>query len=61
MQEYICPKCMTKVTVEAEKRILSLYCRNCMKTKQLNMLRLIQKRKTRHVEGVYFISTEMKG
>jgi len=60
MQEYICPKCMTRITVAAEKRLLSLYCRNCMKTKQLNMLRLIQKRRPGHMEGVYIFAAEKK-
>ncbi len=41
MLEYICPKCKTKITVEKGKRVPSLYCKNCMKSKQLTMLRLI--------------------
>ncbi len=39
--EYICPKCKTKIAVEKGKRVPSLYCKNCMKSKQLTMLRLI--------------------
>ena len=39
--EYICPKCKTKIKVDKDKRVPSLYCRNCIKTKQLSMLRLI--------------------
>ena len=39
--EYICPKCRTKIKADKEIRVPSLYCRNCMKTKQLSMLRLI--------------------
>lgn len=38
---YICPKCRIKISVEKDKRVLSLYCKNCMKSNQLNMLRLI--------------------
>lgn len=41
MVEYICPKCRTKITVEKGKRVPSLYCKNCLKSKQLTMLRLI--------------------
>ncbi len=44
MLEYVCPKCRTKVTVKEGKRLPSLYCRNCMKTNQLTMLRMIQPR-----------------
>ncbi|MDE6621529.1 MAG: hypothetical protein K2K74_13810 [Lachnospiraceae bacterium] len=44
MEEYICPKCRTKVSVKEGKRLPSLYCRNCMKTRQLTMLRMIQPR-----------------
>lgn len=42
MSEYICPKCRIKVSVKEGKRLPSLYCRNCMKSKQLTMLRMIQ-------------------
>lgn len=38
---YICPKCKEKLSVEKGKRVTSLFCRNCMKDKQLNMLRLV--------------------
>ncbi len=41
MVEYICPKCRTKIVVEKGKRVPSLYCKNCLKSKQLTMLRLI--------------------
>jgi len=41
MVEYICPKCRTKIAVEKGKRVPSLYCKNCLKSKQLTMLRLI--------------------
>lgn len=41
MKEYICPKCRTKVTVKEGEKLQSLYCKNCLKMKQLNMLRLI--------------------
>lgn len=44
MSEYICPKCRTKVSVKEGKRLPSLYCRNCMKEKQLTMLRMVQPR-----------------
>lgn len=39
--EYICPKCRTKIKVDREKRVPSLYCTKCIKTRQLSMLRLI--------------------
>lgn len=39
--DYICPKCLTKISVEKGKKLSSMYCRNCLKEKQLNMLRLI--------------------
>lgn len=38
---YICPKCREKLFVEKNRRAPSLFCRNCLKNKQLNMLRLI--------------------
>ncbi len=41
IQEYICPKCLTKVTAQNGKRLSSVYCRNCMKSKRLTMLRII--------------------
>lgn len=44
MEQYMCPKCRTKVFVKEGKRLPSLYCRNCMKTGQLTMLRMIQPR-----------------
>ena len=30
---YICPKCREKLFVEKNKRVPSLFCRNCMKNK----------------------------
>lgn len=39
--EYICPKCKTKIKVDKGKRVSSLYCTKCIKTRQLSMLRLI--------------------
>jgi len=44
MQEYICPKCMTKVVVREGERLPSVYCSNCIKNKQLSMLRMIRRR-----------------
>lgn len=44
MEQYMCPKCRTKVFVKEGKRLPSLYCRNCMKNGQLTMLRMIQPR-----------------
>lgn len=41
IQEYICPKCLTKIAVKDGKRLPSVYCRNCMKAQRLTMLRMI--------------------
>lgn len=39
--DYICPKCLTKVFIEKGKKMPSMFCRNCLKTKQLTVLRMI--------------------
>lgn len=39
--EYICPKCKTKIKVDKGERVQSLYCKSCIKAKQISMLRLI--------------------
>lgn len=44
IQKYICPKCMTKVVVKDGERLPSMYCSNCIKTKQLSMLRMVRRR-----------------
>ncbi len=42
MLDYICPKCKKKVSVEEGNRLPSVFCRNCMRSRQLIMLRMIR-------------------
>lgn len=42
MDQYICPNCKTRVQVEKNTRLRSMYCENCRSSKKLTMLRRIQ-------------------
>ncbi len=53
MVEYICPKCKMKISVEKGKRVPSLYCRNCLKNKQLIMLRLIYQKTKQSSDTIF--------
>lgn len=50
MYEYICPKCKTKIEAEKDKRLPSMYCENCRRSKQLTMLRRILQRTVQDAE-----------
>lgn len=41
MEEYICPKCRTKVILKKNKKMKSLFCPGCVKTGELTVLRKI--------------------
>lgn len=41
MKEYVCPKCKTKVIVGEGEKLKSIFCLNCLKKNELNMLRII--------------------
>lgn len=40
--DYICPKCSTKIFIEKGKKMPSMFCRKCLQSNQLTVLRLIR-------------------